>query len=395
MMLESPDILQRTDSPLGKLLRGALSGEPCDTSILQSEVAEGEFQSLSLEHGLLPLIFDRQQATGNLKSWPLSIRTSLEHEAIRQKVITVLTQREIGRVLAALAAAGVGVLLMKGASLSHSHYPLPHLRPHDDVDLLVERRDLERIDGVMQKLGYKRPNTVTGEIVMHQLAYIRTDAQGVEHTFDLHWKISNRPVFAGCFSHAELSNRSIALPALGDAARGLAPVDALLLVCIHRVGHHRHNERLIWLYDIHLLATGFSFAEEEQFLERAKTKQIRAICLDGLIQAKSWYGTDSRLIECLADHESAWAEPSHSYLTRGSNSLRDMLLDFRELSFSGKCRLVREHVFPPASYIRQKYKTSSRLLLPGQYLARAIRGLFRQVVSTTRIGLSRQHNRVK
>jgi len=43
--------------------------------------------------------------------------------------------------VAALGAAGVRVVLFKGAALAYTHYPAPHLRVRADTDLLVTAED--------------------------------------------------------------------------------------------------------------------------------------------------------------------------------------------------------------------------------------------------------------
>jgi len=43
---------------------------------------------------------------------------------------------ELREVLAALAGAGLPVLLLKGAALAYTLYPEPHLRDRSDTDLL-------------------------------------------------------------------------------------------------------------------------------------------------------------------------------------------------------------------------------------------------------------------
>ena len=71
-------------------------------------------------------------------------------------------------------------------------------------------------------------------------------------------------------------------PSSAAAARALGPVDALLLACIHRVAHHDDCEKLLWIYDIHLLAHGMDRRRLKQFATRAAEKRIRAVCLRGL-----------------------------------------------------------------------------------------------------------------
>ena len=75
---------------------------------------------------------------------------------------------------------------------------------------------------------------------------------------DLHWDLSNAALFAHRLEWDELQADAMALPALAAGARGLGPVHALLHACMHRAANALvgQQDRLRWLYDIHLLATG-------------------------------------------------------------------------------------------------------------------------------------------
>lgn len=128
---------------------------------------------------------------------------------------------------------------------------------------------------------------------MYQALWSRPDASGGHHYLDVHWRLNNAQVLAQVLAWPELAARSTPLPALGASARALAPVDALLLACIHRAGHagetaqigdivRQGSDRLIWLYDIHLLIGGMSAAELDAFVELAAARQVRAICLNAL-----------------------------------------------------------------------------------------------------------------
>jgi hypothetical protein len=88
---------------------------------------------------------------------------------------------------------------------------------------------------------------------------------------------------AGLFSYEELRARAQPLPELAPQAFAACPVDALLLACMHRCGHkqapyyvdgvaHYSGDRLIWLYDIHLLAVKLTSVEWHQFIDRATRK---------------------------------------------------------------------------------------------------------------------------
>src|SRR6266436_1779063 len=51
---------------------------------------------------------------------------------------------------------GIDLLLIKGAALAYTHYASPHLRPRDDIDLLIRRADLERASAMLVSIGYER-----------------------------------------------------------------------------------------------------------------------------------------------------------------------------------------------------------------------------------------------
>jgi hypothetical protein len=69
-------------------------------------------------------------------------------------------------------------------------------------------------------------------------------------------------------------------------------------------------------------------------------------------------------------------EPSARYLDPGR--LRFLVRDIRSLpNICDRLRLVREHLFPPAEYMRKKYPVSGRVWLSVLYLRRAVQGIWR------------------
>jgi hypothetical protein len=115
---------------------------------------------------------------------------------MRQIVRDSMSLLESLRVLANLAEAGIFPLLMKGTPLSYTHYPFPGLRFRSDIDLMIQRHELDTVARTIKELGYKSFNLVNGELVNHQNAYSRRDERGIKHDFDFHWKISNPHIFA-------------------------------------------------------------------------------------------------------------------------------------------------------------------------------------------------------
>jgi hypothetical protein len=59
-------------------------------------------------------------------------------------------------VVEACQRTGVRPTLLKGISISHQHYPIPHLRPMGDLDILVPESDLELVESALLRGGLVR-----------------------------------------------------------------------------------------------------------------------------------------------------------------------------------------------------------------------------------------------
>ena len=97
---------------------------------------------------------------------------------------------------------------------------------------------------------------MAGDLIIHELGCYKTSGGGFTHALDVHWRLNNAALLSERFTFAELAAAAVPIPALGPHAQGLGSVHALLLACMHRVAHlpEGNADRLIWLYDIHLLA---------------------------------------------------------------------------------------------------------------------------------------------
>ena len=306
------------------------------------------------------------------------LRGRLHNAAAKQ----MLRQDEISRVLSALADGGVEALLLKGVPLSFWLYPRPWLRPSCDTDLFVHARDRRRTREIFAGLGYQAPAAVTGELVSHQFTMARRDGSGIDHHFDIHWKISNPQAFSNLLTLEEMAASSRAVPELGPNARGPCPVHALLHALIHRVAHFAPADRIIWLYDIHLLGEALGEDEWREFADAAVAKGVALVCLDGLEAAgelfpspasRPWTATLRRRLD--PEREKA----TTAFLAKEVDPLSVFRSDLAQLGWAGRARLVREHLFPSTAYMRRRYATGSRLLLPWLYLRRIGGGLMKNL----------------
>ena len=306
---------------------------------------------------------------------------ALSQQARRHAAERLLREAELQQALGDLADHGVRPILLKGMPLGHSHYPAPEMRACCDTDILIRHSDRSCVDQLLRQRGYTPAAMLSGQFVMHQLTYVKTDIAGVQHVIDAHWKISNRQVFAHCLAYDELAAAARPVPALGDNAFAPAPEHALLHACLHRMAHQEHRHRLIWLYDLHVLIENMSTEEIARFADIAAKRKLRAVCWDGLRRAQHCFAT--HLPQTLAaalqtPPPQERAEASAYFLTPRPRPWQILGSDLRALqSWGNRLRLVREHLFPPAAYMRSRYAATHPASLPILYGYRLLRGLQR------------------
>jgi hypothetical protein len=133
---------------------------------------------------------------------------------------------------------------------------------------------------------------------------------------------------------------------------------------------------LIWHYDIHLLAAGLTPDEWETFTTLAIDRRVNRVCRRSLELAAHFFGTTvpARTIARLGTAANVDAATA-AYLSPGRRQIHDAVWDFRALpSWVDRWRLVCQHLFPSAHYMRGVYAPASSAPLPVLYARRAFRG---------------------
>ncbi len=336
------------------------------------------------EQDLAGLVQQRLARAGDC-DWPGPLREALAGVARAAAAEELLRGREVTAVLDALAARGVHPVLIKGTPLAYACYEAPSLRPRRDTDLVIARADRDVLRRAMAALGYAATNYSDGEILLRQFELAREDAFGLGHAFDVHWKVSTQAAFADLLTFEELAEDAVPVPALGPHARAACPVHALLLACAHPVMHHRNVERLIWLYDIRVLAGRLSRAEFARFAAVAVRKEVAAVCAHELRLAVSRVAAEvpPEVIAALGA-PGRGEECTASYLAPGRRWGQELASNLRDLPrWRERLRLLREIAFPAPGYVLRAYGMAAaglgRALLPALYLHRGVRGVWKVV----------------
>jgi hypothetical protein len=348
-------------------------------SDLDSSVSEEELWQAGLENGVLVLANQKLSNSTTLASLSKTFTEKLHKDALNAAATEMGQKHELTKILSMFSAQQIRYLLIKGTPLAYSHYPEPYLRSRCDTDILfATKEDAEKAWLILKELGYERPNAVSGEYVSHEFSCYRKEKIGISHAMDIHWKISNSQVYARAFAFEELYSQSRTVDELDEDAHALSDTYALLLACLHRIAHKpegMHN-RLIWLYDIHLLATGFTPEQWEELYTLTSQKGFCGICLDGLKTTMATLGTDINDDLIKQFEESAKNEKYDSGIN--DSRIGSTITNLQALpDWKSKLILVKELFFPDPNYMMVKFDTRNKALLPYLYLKRAVGGLFK------------------
>ena len=374
---ELPTVPTSLREPLRRILGGKLCPWPLETS-----AADGEaFSAAVTLQGMAPLLFERATAAG--VQWPEAVMVRLRSAAVQAAAAEPLRQRDLSRVLDGFAQASIEILILKGSALAYQIYAAPEQRPRADTDLLIRRTEAGNARALLETMGYAGRVLSGDPLANRQQAFARVDPFGVEHIYDLHWDIANTPVVRDALAFQELLERSVRVISLDRRALAPSLLDALLLACIHRAAHHHDSERLVWLYDIHLLYGRLSEEERAEFRRQAAVRGVSAICARSLLLAEEWFASGVSDSTARWNAETAGAgEASARFLDHRRRQASVLAEDLRALSWRDRLQRLRDLAFPPAVFMRASYPSAPPVALPVLYLLRGVRGvarLFRRV----------------
>jgi hypothetical protein len=220
----------------------------------------------ALAEGVGPLVHKKLKEGGWLPGLPGSTREALAQSYYKSSAFNQVLFVELERILAALTAAQMPVIVLKGAALAVTVYPDANLRPMADLDLLVRNEDFQPAQSLIQSQSYTvepfPSSSLNREIGFNiHMRSLSWPALKLE----LHWSlVAGEAIWFGpsmvwfwdqklpwmySFQDGELADRRYAFR--------MTPEASLLYACAHlMIQHGLAESRLIWFYDLDLLLRG-------------------------------------------------------------------------------------------------------------------------------------------
>ncbi len=192
-----------------------------------------------------------------------------------------------GPALAALSAADVPWMLLKGAALGRTVYEVSALRPIGDVDVLVPPARAAAARAALADLGW-RPLRQVGErdVMLCHGVDLRSGPYGA---LDIHWYLLHECCWPG--ADAGLWARARAIGSGGDTTLVLGPADQLLHTCVHGLRwspvHSGH-----WVADAaRILSRADDVVEWDVLIEEARRRGVTLQVFEALSAVRRLAGS--------------------------------------------------------------------------------------------------------
>ncbi|MBI3080480.1 MAG: nucleotidyltransferase family protein [candidate division NC10 bacterium] len=304
---------------------------------------------------------------------PGDLQISLAESEVAFAAQALYRENGLKTVLHLLDAAGVEVVVLKGAFLASCVYGDFAQRPMNDFDLFVRREDLPRAAAALQQAGYRCEDDWPDQGDPGGASEFRSlSGQAIELRYDLTQGTRLRGVVN--FPEAEMWQRRRTFETLaGGTLLSLDPTDHLLYLTYH-AGILHLFAALIWLVDVDRFIRKFQGEIAWDDLPTRARRIGCATCLwHGLGLAKELLGTsvEEAVLHALrpgtlrAGLVQRWLTPQT--LLRGMTppeqprmqALQKLLLD----TAGADIRSLWQGLFPPRQWLQWRYRTSNPVTL--------------------------------
>ncbi len=244
----------------------------------QTDLSDIHFVSAAVQERVDLLLWERVDSTKDNDFTGLMVRQK-EYALWHLRIKNALSQ-----ILTALDEAKLPVLVMRGQALAETLYRQPYTRPQSDIDLIFEPAHALQAKQVLWDIGF-RPDSVYASM------FVRGDIQVDVHTEPLGieriqaWQYLTPLRAKDFFKYAQEGELA------GEKALLLQPRVNLPYLCFHALKHS--FERLVWLYDIALLANDITAKHQwDEVVQGIEDYKLERPCFYALSYAKAHLGAD-------------------------------------------------------------------------------------------------------
>ena len=290
----------------------------------------------------------------------------------------LLILRELVSILRSFDAAGIAVVVLKGAALIQDVYERLAYRPMVDLDLLIRFDDLTLAMEQLEQHGYRvlhpAPFPDDSGLYWNEVMLVQQNRKGP--AIELHWHLLDNPYYASRLKTESLIERSRQLCVADVAPRVLNVEDQIIHLCCHNLYHHsgRFTRSLV---DIAFVVAKYGDEIVWEDITRRSEESDTTMAVSSAVEQLSdnWY---TPIPEFVIDRTSAW-KPSTRQRLYARSQENEYLRALRTLTAlpgnRNKIRYIMGQLFPERDYIEWRYGLGSDTSLSAGYIKRYLSGL--------------------
>lgn len=246
-------------------------------------------------HGMSALVYTWLLNAPANHQPPPPIMTQLRVEHVANIALAERRRRQAANLVTRLDQVDIQPIVLKGTALAHWLYDLPELRPSADIDFLIRPDDFDAVFDILTTDEFtpkvERMPGLPGAWECEFLA--SSQVNGIpRYDVDLHWTLSPFEQVQKQCDHDTLFLDAADIQIGNSAISILDPVTAFIHASFHLIYNHPMAMRLIWLYDIHLLAQYISKMKMwVHVVEGSVLWQARLALAYALQLTQEWFGT--------------------------------------------------------------------------------------------------------
>lgn len=205
-------------------------------------------ESLAVAERVAPLLYHSARRHRFLPDKLLDLCRQIYTETGLQNALRL---NELAPLLSGLSAAGIDVILLKGAALAERVYGNIALRPMCDIDMLVRKADVRQALALLQDAGYRVGGSeVAPETKLEfENEVLLQNPDRPDWVVELHWSLFDSPYYQAYLPEDVLWAAAEPVVIEGSAVHVLSPEHEFLHLCGHLMLHHR-GVGLLWWNDV-------------------------------------------------------------------------------------------------------------------------------------------------
>jgi hypothetical protein len=234
----------------------------------------GRALTAAVEHRIAPLLWrafgaaDVRDELGSSRAVLCGMADSSRMEA------ALLIPRAVALAVRPLTEVGLEPVVFKGPAVA-ARYPEPGLRPMEDIDLLLPRRDHERALAALAAAGWRvvRP----GGADRYDTVLLHDEVPSL--ALELHYGLEGTSQRVTALDPEALWERRQPIACAGTPAFGLPLTDELVVLAAHAGKPHHGFVRLAWIADLAMIVGDAAERGSPVDWERVRALAAESRCL--------------------------------------------------------------------------------------------------------------------